>query len=167
VSGSRPAVRSKLLGLVQIDGLVVFSPQGDVHAVSLAPPSRQPPISVASDEPFERMRRDAGAGLVIGDATRSPDTGRWIFPIGRRLSGPNGEFVGAVGAACRIDYFQDFYRDAYPDQGTRVALVHRNGTLLARHPPADSALGRRFPLVEELIECEALRHGMPVGAQFG
>jgi PAS domain S-box-containing protein len=158
-------LREQAVGLVQIDGLVVFTPKGDVHAVSLAPPSRQPPVSVAGDEPFERMRSDAGAGLVIGNATRSPGTGRWIFPIGRRLSGPNGEFGGAVGAAGRIDYFQDFYRDAYPEQGTRVALVHRNGTLLARHPPADAALGRRFPLVEELIAASApapTRNGSPL-----
>lgn len=153
------------VGLVQIDGLVVFGPDGGVRAVSLAPPSRQPAISVSGADPFERLRSDAAAGLVIGEATRSPGTGRWIFPIGRRLNGPNGEFAGAVGAAGRIDYFQDFYRDAYPEPGTRVALVHRNGTLLARHPPADASLGRRFPLVEELIAASApapTRNASPV-----
>lgn len=139
------------VGLVQIDGLLVLDADGSPRAVSLAPPSRMPAVSVAGEAPFERLRSGAETGLMIGDAVRSPGTGRWIFPIGRRLNGTNGEFAGAVGAAGRIDYFQDFYRDAYPERGTRVALVRRNGALLARHPPADEALGQHFPLVEELI----------------
>ena len=35
------------------------------------------------------------------------------------------EAGGIVGAAGRVDYFQRFYREGYPDPGTRVSLLNR------------------------------------------
>ena len=74
-----------------------------------------------------------------------------VFPIGRRIEAADGTFAGVAGAAGQVDYFQRFYRDAYPEAGVGIALLHRDATLLARHPPADSALGRKLPRVQERL----------------
>jgi len=143
-------LREQAVGLVQSDGLVVFDADGQPRAVSLMSPAQQPPLTANGRAPFERLR--AGErGLVIDEVSPNPATRQFVFPIARRLETPDGRFAGAVGAAGRVAYFQEVYREAYPEPGTRIALVHRNTSLLARHPPADEALGKRFPLVDELL----------------
>ncbi|MES2959567.1 MAG: PAS domain-containing protein [Pseudomonadota bacterium] len=144
-------LKEQAVGLVQIDGLVVFNPDGTVRAVSQVPTAQLPPIDVSRGSTFARLRDEPGPGLRVDTALKSPGTGRWVFPIGRRLVSRTGAFAGAVGAPGRVEYFQQFYGDAYPDPGTRIALLHRDGTLLARHPPADAALGKRLVAVEALL----------------
>jgi PAS domain S-box-containing protein len=144
-------LQEKAVGLVQADALVVFGADAHVRAASALPPQQLGPLLAAAQTPFERLRA-AGAGeFVIGHVMRNPATGRWVVPLGRPLRTAEGEFAGAVGAAGRVEYFQDFYRDAFPEPGARVALLHRDSTLIARHPPAEAALGQRFPVVEDML----------------
>ena len=155
-------LKEQAVGLVQADGLVVFNANGTVRAVSQVPPARVPPLDVSNGPPFMRLRDDPDAGLRIDNALKSPGTGSWVFPIGRRIAARDGRFAGAVGAPGRVDYFQRFYGDAYPNPSTRIALLHRDGTLLARHPPSDAALGRRFPALEALLPVQG---GPPVASR--
>ena len=60
-----------------------------------------------------------------------------------------------IAARGRIDYFQRFYRDVQLDKATKVTLMHRQGTLLARFPPADDALGKHFPPLDQLLASRA------------
>ncbi len=144
-------LNEQAVGLVQIDGLVLFDAKGQGVASSIVPPAEIHSVNVAQMSVFQRLREDRDTELAVGTTFRSANTGRHVFPIGRRLEGPDGEFLGVAGAGGLVDYFQRFYRDAYPEAGIRIALLHRDTTLLARHPPADAALGRKVPLVEELM----------------
>jgi PAS domain S-box-containing protein len=144
-------LKEQAVGLVQADGVVVFNADGTLRAVWQVPPARMPPLDVSNGLPFMRLRDDPDAGLRIENALKSPGTGGWVFPIGRRIAARDGRFAGSVGAPGRVDYFQRFYGDAYPNPSTRIALLHRDGTLLARHPPRDASLGRRFPALEALL----------------
>src|SRR5262249_8848598 len=72
------------------------------------------------------------------------DDGVWALPLGRPLEAPSGEFAGLIGARGLVDYFQDFYRDIRMDAGTNVMLLHTNGALLARYPPAQDSLGKKY-----------------------
>lgn len=142
----------KAVGLVQIDALAVFGVDGSVRAVSAMPPDQMPPLNVAGFGAFDQVRASHGRrALVIDKPAINPANGAWIFPMGRPLRTADGAFAGAVGAPGRIDYFQQFYRAAYPDAATRIALLHDNATLLARHPPADALLGQRLPVVAGLL----------------
>lgn len=140
-------------GLVQADGLVVFNIDGSLRAVSQMPPDRMPPTVFAGQPPFERLR-GGETGLMVDNAVKNPGTGLWVFPIGRRLLDRQGRFAGAVGAPGRVDYYQNFWRDAFGEQGgggLRIALLHRRGWLLARHPSAEAALGRPVTDLEALL----------------
>ncbi|MGE5339385.1 MAG: PAS domain-containing protein [Gemmatimonadota bacterium] len=145
------------VGLVQIDGLAMHDAHGDALAMSWLPPHT--PVNVAQLPGFQKLRDDPKAGLEIGAAARSPSDGMWVIPIGRRLESPSGAFAGVIGARGRIDYFQDFYRNVRLDPGTTITLMHRDGTLLARHPPIDSALGQQFALLDRMLE--ARESGQP------
>ena len=144
-------LEEQAVGLVQIDGLVLFDANGRGLASSIVPPESIDKVNVAQMSAFQRLRDDRGMFLAIGETFHSANTGRLVFPIGRRLEGPMGEFLGVAGAGGLVDYFQHFYRDAYPEAGIRIALLQRDTTLLARHPPADAALGHKVPLLAELL----------------
>ncbi len=144
-------LKEQAVGLVQVEGLVLFGPDGHGLGSSVFPPAEIVKIDVTKLPTFYRLREEPQLRTMVGTTMRSLGDGRWVFPMGRRLEGPNREFLGTVGASGRVEYFQSFYRDAYPDPGTRIALLHRNTTLMARHPAADDALGKKFPLLTELI----------------
>jgi PAS domain S-box-containing protein len=144
-------LKEQAVGLVQVDGLSLFGPDGRGLGSSVLPPSEIVKVDATKLPTYYRLREEPQVRTMVGTTLRSIGNGRWVFPIGRRLESPRGEFLGVVGASGRVDYFQSFYRDAYPDTGTRIALLHRNTTLMARHPPADESLGRRFPPLTELM----------------
>lgn len=148
-------LKEQAVGLVQADGLVAIGADGRLRAVSLVPPSVMPETNATSNEIFRQLRDSTGPRLVVGSVVFTAANGEWVFPLARRITTPKGEFAGVVGARGRTAYFQRFYGDAYPDKATRVALLHENTTLLARHPPADQALGKSFPLVNQLLEAAA------------
>ena len=154
-------LREQVIGLVQVEQLMLFDAQGRLLASSQSaePPD---PLPDASNDPLFRTLRDGKVIEPVVDGVR-PDPfhpGQWVFPIARRLRMPNGSFAGVVVAEGRVDYFQQFYRDVRLGAGTSVSLMHRNGTLVARYPPADKALGQRFGIVETML---ALRDTDPEG----
>ena len=144
-------LKEQAVGLVQADGLVAFHPDGTIRAVSQVPLHRVPPINVAEDPPFARTRDDPNVGLRIDKTQLSLGTRRWVFPIGRRVTDRDGRFLGVVGAPGKVEYFQQFYRDSWPDPSTRISLAHRDGWLLARNPPADAMLGKRLDILDTLL----------------
>jgi PAS domain S-box-containing protein len=142
-------LRDITVGLKQIDGLGMFDAAGEQIAVSWPEPRKA--VNMAKLPRFAQLRDDPTLDFVIFEAARAAGDGVSIVPFGRRLETPGGQFAGVVAARGRVDYFEQFYRDAYPEPSTRVALLHRNATLLARHPPSAAALGQRFPVLEGLL----------------
>ncbi|WP_457323451.1 ATP-binding protein [Roseateles sp. P5_E11] len=144
-------LRKRMDGLVQSEGLVLVDSTGGVKLASHMPPSVTRSMNVSAQTPFSLLRVRPGSELLIDQVRPLPGTGRWVFPIGLRLEDAAGNFLGVVGAPARVDYFQNFYRDGYGAQGTRVALIHRNGWLLARQPAVPESLGKRIDVVDRLL----------------
>ncbi|WP_088278355.1 PAS domain-containing protein [Ideonella sp. A 288] len=145
-------LRDQVVGLVQVEGLSLIDVSGRVRASSNQYPLPVPPPDVSTLPGFQQLVRHGASGMVLGGTMRGlfhPDT--WIFPLARRLDRPDGGFAGVVAAGGRVDYFQHFYRDVRLDEGTRITLMHRDGTLVARHPAVESALGQRFALLDTML----------------
>jgi PAS domain S-box-containing protein len=146
----RAYLKEQAIGLVQIDGLLLINADGTIKASSYIDPARESSVRL-SGYPYNIARTTRQTGMFIGSAITSTVDGRWIFPMMRRLETSSGEFAGAVAARGRIDYFEQFYRDIRLDQGTKTTLMQLDGKLLARFPEAESALGTRFPLFDEML----------------
>jgi PAS domain S-box-containing protein len=153
-------LKNQAVGVVQSEGLLLFDANGKLVASSQTAELPNPPIDVSND-PLYPVLKHGGSELAVGNVQRGVlHTDRWVLPIARRLVSGNGAFVGAVVAGGRIDYFQQFYNDVRPDAGTTITLMHRNGSLVARHPAMPSAMGQRFPVVDTML---ALRQANPSG----
>jgi PAS domain S-box-containing protein len=148
-------LRQKAGDLVQADGIALHDAQGRALALSWLYPFSEEGANVANRAQFRQVRDNPAAGLVIGNALQSQTDGRWFFPMSRRLTSASGEFAGMLSARGSIDYYQQFYRDIQPETSTRVTLMHRNGTLLARYPPMVEAYGKDYPLLDAMLKARA------------
>ena len=137
----------------QIDGFGLYDANGEAVALSWLP-SNTTMRSIADLPGFAALRAEPKAELGIANVYRWSD-GVWALPLGRRLETPAGEFAGLIGARGLVDHFQDFYRDIRFDAGTKVTLLHRDGTLLARYPPLEGSLGSKYPPLDEALAVRA------------
>jgi PAS domain S-box-containing protein len=154
-------LREQTVGLVQIEGLGIISPDGSPRALSNAYPLPRNVTNVVGMEIFQALK-GGHRGLFVGDVVRAND-GRWALPLGRRIDTPSGGFAGAAAARGRIDYFEQFYRNVQLDESTAISLMRQNGTLVARHPRAEEALGKRLPMFDEMMRTNGpMRAASPV-----
>ncbi|MET0506822.1 MAG: PAS domain-containing protein [Burkholderiaceae bacterium] len=160
----RAFLKEQAVGLVQIDGLILLNADGTVRAASYADPASVARLNLSGTPAFAELRDGSNPGPLLNPARRSVIDDAWMFQMTRRLETPAGEFLGVLGARFRVDYFQGFYRDVQLGHGTTVALVHRDGTLLARHPGAEALLGKPFVRLEEQAAAGARSDGMPLRA---
>ena len=154
----RSYLQDQAVGLIQIDGFALADAHGDVLATSWLDPNVA--VNIARLPGFGQLRDDATMDLVVGEAVRAQIDHQWMIPVGRRLQTAAGGFAGVIGARMRIGYFEDFYRNVQLERGTKITLMHTNGTLLARHPPVEAAFGQRYPLFDTLLAAAAAgNHG--------
>jgi PAS domain S-box-containing protein len=144
-------MKEQAVGLVQVRGLLVVGADGVIRASSYMTLEEASRINISNRFLFQKLRADESTGLLISHVEQSYFDHQWMFPMGRRLETPTGEFAGIVAARGRIHYFQDFYRDIRLDRGTKTTLMQLDGRLLARYPEAEAALGQRFPLFDEML----------------
>ena len=138
----REYLQDQSVGLVQIDAMAVFGADGVAIAATLFPLTTR--VAVGNDPQFKAVRNEPADRLLIGPTRKAVHDGRIAFPMVRRLDTAKGEFTGVIVGRGNLDYYQQFYRDVRPDPGTAIALMHADGTLVARHPPLPDALGGRF-----------------------
>ena len=83
------------------------------------------------------------SSLRISEPVRLAD-GRWTTLLTKRVSGPLGTFEGVAIAFLNLAYFEDFFRAVELDAKGAIVLHHRDGTVLARFPHVESAVGTSF-----------------------
>ncbi|MBV9199861.1 MAG: hypothetical protein JOY83_09045, partial [Alphaproteobacteria bacterium] len=88
--------------------------------------------------------RDEPSSFLEASIEERNTSGRYIF-VARRISGPAGEFLGAVVAMVRTEYLEDFYRAIDPHERSLVTVLGRNGTRFARYPRAENSISRALP----------------------
>jgi len=104
-----------------------------------------PPRPNIADRPHFIAQRDHPAGgLFVAPPFHSAATGKWITAASRRLENPDGSFAGVLTAAIDQSYFASTYRAIGLDNGGAAVLIHRDGPILAREPPAPDAIGKNF-----------------------
>ena len=105
-------------------------------------------------EYFRAFKADPSLQLLVGSPFVSRTAHVWSIPVLRRLTGPQGEFAGVVGASVEPRYLNDFYNDLALGSGAAIALFDtRDGDMLAaRNPTTDQVDFRpqRFPAFADL-----------------
>jgi len=135
-------LRSKMEALSYVGGINVFDADGDLINSTIAWPV--PKVNVADRAYFRAFKSDSQSPEMLIEPVRSRISGAWTTLIVRKVTGPNGEFLGVVGRGIEPANFERFFASVILGPGATIAMHHRDGTLLARYPRADDMLGWNF-----------------------
>jgi signal transduction histidine kinase len=123
-----------------VRALYVVGPDGSIIHDTDYP--QTPAVSLADRSYFQRHQQDPGLARSISAPLQSRSSLGWFLAASRPIGG--GErFEGIAVAAVHPQYFEAVYRRMGLGDAERVALYHRDGVLVASHPPSRS-IGESF-----------------------
>jgi diguanylate cyclase (GGDEF)-like protein len=135
-------LKSKLSALSYVGGINIFDADGMlINSSSIWP---VPPVSVADRPYFKAFKNDPGSPNMMVEPVHSRITGAWTTVIARKMTGPNGEFLGAIGRGIEPANFEQFFASLALGEDAAISMFQRDGTLLARYPHADQLIGQNF-----------------------
>ena len=140
--GTHQRLKDQVSALPYIDAITLTDPQGKLINFSRSWPI--PSVKIPDADPSEVFKSDPHLTSFVGKPMRSPATGNWVVAIARKLTGPNGEFLGVVQGVMALQYFEQLFEAVVPTQNSSIALFRRDGTLLVRYPRDETAIGQSF-----------------------
>jgi diguanylate cyclase (GGDEF)-like protein len=135
-------LKSKIDALSYVGGINVIDADGRLINASAAWPA--PSVNVADRAYFKIFKFDPRSPAMLVEPVYSRITGAWTTVIARKVTGPNGEFLGAIGRGIEPANFEKFFASVALGSGAAIAMHHRDGTLLARYPHVDDMIGKNF-----------------------
>ena len=142
----------KMSALSYVGGVQLFDGEGQLINTSAAWPA--PPVNVADRPYFKTFKSDPQAPPVLVEPVYSRITGIWTTVIARKVTGANGEFIGAIGRGIESASFEKFFATVALGPDSAIAIHHRDGTLIARHPHLPELIGKNFrsgPAVQQRV----------------
>jgi diguanylate cyclase (GGDEF)-like protein len=129
------AATAKHFGAIQ-----VFDAEGrlTIDASTLDPP----PDNRADEEYFQVHRDHADAGLFISRPMLH--RGAFAIVLSRRITGPDGSFLGVVAGSIRFSYFQELFGRLNLDPGDTITVLRRDRTIIMRTPFAPNIIGKNL-----------------------
>jgi PAS domain S-box-containing protein len=91
---------------------------------------------------FRRLSADTGAGLLADVPFRGQQSGQWVIPFGRRLTGPDGKFAGIVVATLEPSRLRAFYQTIDVGRDGFISILHPEKAVLFRAPSRTDSTGQ-------------------------
>ena len=135
-------LKSKMSALSYVGSVSIVDADGQLINASSAWPV--PPVSVGDRHYFKTFKSDPQSPEMLIELLHSRITGAWTTVIARKITGPNGEFLGAVGRGIEPANFERFFASVALGPGASISMYLRDGTLLARYPHVEEIIGRNF-----------------------
>jgi diguanylate cyclase (GGDEF)-like protein len=126
----------------QVDAIVLVNADGQAFNSSRVG-SALP--SATERDYYIYLKAHDDPGLFIGSMLKSRATGELSLSFARRVSRPDGTFLGLVLGIVQIKNLSNFYRAAGEHLGETIALLRRDGTVLLRFPDPERAVGLKLP----------------------
>ncbi|WP_300759100.1 hybrid sensor histidine kinase/response regulator [Janthinobacterium sp.] len=164
-------LRDRISGLPQVEVVSIVGDDGALLAFSRAYPA--PPIGLGERDYFDYHRRRPHGGIHVSAPVQNKGNGAWTFYLSRRISAPDGRFLGIVLVGLSCDFFSKSFQRANIGDGTSFSLYRDDYTLLARWPAAPALMGKRnltgstYRLLEQGHTHGVLQTVLPRAAEQG
>jgi diguanylate cyclase (GGDEF)-like protein len=135
-------LKAKIEALPYVGAVNLFDSDGKLINSSNAWPV--PLVNVADRAYFSGLKTNPHGPDTVVEAVQSRMTGVWTTVIARRITGPHGEFLGAIGRGFEPANFEKFFATITLGENAAISMIHQDGTLLARYPHIEAADGRKF-----------------------
>jgi signal transduction histidine kinase/CheY-like chemotaxis protein/HPt (histidine-containing phosphotransfer) domain-containing protein len=128
-------LKEKIAGLPQVDAVTMIDADGKLINFSRYWPI--PEVDVSDRDYFKALKADRTLESFISAPVQNRGSGTWNIYVARRLSDPNGEFIGLLLGAMSLQYLENFFGSAVLGLNTSISLEREDGILLARVPSTD------------------------------
>jgi diguanylate cyclase (GGDEF)-like protein len=135
-------LKAKLSAQSYVGGITIFDADGKLINGSAAWPP--PDVSVANRPYFKAFKSNPDSPDLLIEPVTSRINGVWTIILARKITGPNGEFLGAIGRGIEPAHFEKFFASLALGDDAIISMFHRDGTLLALYPHNDSMIGKNF-----------------------
>jgi signal transduction histidine kinase/DNA-binding response OmpR family regulator len=146
--GIHEALRERMIGLPQLNALILFGLDGNVKNTTRSWPP--PAINISGADYFKSITSDKMAETLITAPFQYKTDGTWAVFLIREIRGPDGSIAGLMAAAIELRYFEEFYRSVSVGDAGTISLLRGDGLQLARHPPARTT-GRNFMTADRIL----------------
>ncbi len=102
------------------------------------------PLNLRDREYFFVHKDRDSRELFVSKPVLGRSSGEWFIQLTRRLNKPDGSFGGVVVASVDPYYFTEFYKQVDIGQNASVALVDRDGVVLARETGLRAEIGSKM-----------------------
>ena len=133
-------LQARVADVPQIDAVTIVAASGRLINFSRGWPI---PDVHLDDRDYFKALRDGRDKLFLSEPVLNRGSGTPTVYLARRLSAPDGTFLGLALGAIQLSTFERLYASLQLGDGNVVALWRRDGVLLARYPTI--APGRRMP----------------------
>ncbi|MBR0936651.1 EAL domain-containing protein [Bradyrhizobium jicamae] len=145
-------LKSKMDALSYVGVLNLFDADGAL--INSSGPWPLPAASITDRNYFRLFKASPYSHDLLVEPVVSHVTGRWTVVLARKVSGPNGEFLGVIVRGIGPSNFEKFFATVALGEGAAIAMHHRDGTLLARYPHVDEMIGKNFrigPAIQQQV----------------
>jgi PAS domain S-box-containing protein len=132
----------KLATIPEGSALHLTNARGDHIYSSVSP---LPHINIADRSHFIGQRENPSAGQIVSPPIVSRTTGKWAFAVTRRLNFADGSFAGVVDLVVNLDGLEKFFATVNVGEHGVVNMRDKDMRLMARFPPAQTAIGSPVP----------------------
>ncbi|MFZ6689312.1 ATP-binding protein [Undibacterium sp. SXout11W] len=133
-------LKDKVALFPAVEVISVLDVDGNVISTSREFPA--PTYNLGDRDYFQVQRNNQMQKIYLSDPVHSKTTGRWIFFLSHRLTGSDGEFIGAVILGISPDFYSNFYKKLSVDGHAAISLMRDDFIYLAKWPENETDMGR-------------------------
>ncbi|CAH2602064.1 EAL domain-containing protein [Rhodovastum atsumiense] len=132
----------RIRGLPQIDAVTAIDIDGNLINFSRHWPI--PKVNISDRDYFKVLAADPSLMTFFGEPVSNRGSGTLTLYVARKVTGPEGQFLGLILGAVELAYFERLYATLAFGPDSTILMRRDDGRLLARFPPVDAGLGPQY-----------------------
>jgi diguanylate cyclase (GGDEF)-like protein/PAS domain S-box-containing protein len=141
--GAHRFLAERLSRIPQTDFIALVDRNGMLVNTSRNWPA--PATSVTDRDYFIDAVKNDGRRLFVSEIVRNRVSGERNIIFAKRITGPDGDFLGVVVTGIKLSYFQHIYRSITSLRNQSFLFLRSDGVVLVRYPDPDDRAGTRLP----------------------
>ncbi|KAA0122006.1 EAL domain-containing protein [Methylobacterium sp. P1-11] len=137
------ALKARIAALPQVNAITLIDHAGKLLNFSRFWPI--PEVNIADRDYFKALAADPKLQRFTGQPVQNRGDGEWTIYVARKISAPDGTFLGLVLGAVELGYFERLYQKITPADDAVVSVFRNDGMLLVRHPHREAVIGTVLP----------------------
>jgi diguanylate cyclase (GGDEF)-like protein/PAS domain S-box-containing protein len=135
-------MKAKVSGSSDVSAVNVYDASGALINSSETWPA--PAINIADRAYFEVLKSVSASTPYQIELVRSRFTGGLVTIVARKMTGPNGEFLGVATRGLAPAKFEDFFSSVTLGKEAAISMFDQDGAMLARYPHVEELIGLKL-----------------------